>query len=115
MGLNVTHSQSAAATTASMAYSAALAAASTSAGITTSSGRGPPLGQINQASLEGYMTDTSSVGLGGHQPLITISQPNGIRKGTYHTQQIYWMLKQQFLVVFSPLALPLLTCTSSVI
>ena len=79
--------------------SAAALAASTCAAVTTSSGR-PPLGQITQASLEGYMTDTSSV-LGGHQPLITISQPNGIRKGTYHTQQIYWMLKQQVLVVFS--------------
>ena len=63
----------------SSASAAALATtASTSAAVTTSSGR-PPLGQITQASLEGYMTDTSSV-LGGHQPLITISQPNG-RKG----------------------------------
>ena len=57
------------------------AAISTAAAVTTvSSGYRPPLGQITQASLEGYMTDTSSV-LGGHQPLITISQPNG-KKGT---------------------------------
>ena len=76
----------------SSASAAALAAtASTCAAVTTSSGR-PPLGQITQASLEGYMTDTSSV-LGGHQPLITISQPNG-KKGTslYYTTNFFILL-----------------------
>jgi RIMS-binding protein 2 len=68
-------------------HGAHVGAASTSAAAVTtmSSGHRPPLGQITQASLEGYMTDTSSV-LGGHQPLITISQPNG-KKDEYNNNE----------------------------
>ena len=37
-------------------------------------------GGIPATTLDGYFTDSSTSGLGGHQPLITISHPNG-KKG----------------------------------
>merc|ERR1719412_3437780 len=43
-------------------------------------------GGIPATTLDGYFTDSSTSGLGGHQPLITISHPNG-KKDEYNNNE----------------------------